>query len=335
MIKPLASLKLTLVGMLLLVAGVLASYRDPTASLWWLVVPLLLLGANLLCAIVFSPRFRRQSGLLVFHVCLLVILLLAALGQLTSLTGRVEITEGQAFEPGLVQVIEQGPWHPWERLDLVAFVQGPIVVDYRPQLVRGQTLSRVQVTQGSAPHVTEFGDSTPLTLSGYRFYTTSNKGYSVVFTWHGTDGTAQTGTVHLPSYPLRDWDQRQSWTTPVGTPIEVGLVVPGRESDREAWRLDSRRAAGQLTLAVDGQPKITLQPGQRLRLPGGELDYAGLRMWMGYELFYDPTLPWLVTAALLAVAALAWHFWEKLWSRPLSANRRHRAKEYRERVVRI
>ena len=206
MIQRLASLKLTLVGMLLLLAGVLGSYRDPAASIWWLVVPLGLLGVNLLCAIVFNPRFRHQTGLLVFHVCLLGILVLAAVGQLVSLTGRVEITEGQAFAPALVQVVKKGPWHPWKRLDSVSFAQGPIVVDYEAQLVRSRTLSRVQITAGSAPRAAEFGDTIPLNVSGYRFYTTSNKGYSAVLTWYGDDGTVQTGTVHLPSYPLQDWN---------------------------------------------------------------------------------------------------------------------------------
>ncbi len=331
----LASLKLTLVGMLLLLAGVLTSYRDPAASIWWLVAPLGLLGVNLLSAVLFSPRFRRQTGLLVFHVCLLGILVLAAVGQLMSLTGRVEITEGQRFEPALVQVVKQGPWHPWQRLDSVQFAQGHFVVDYGAQLVRGRTVSHVDTTGGAPRHSVEFGDSDPLTLSGYRFYTTSNKGYAAVLSWRGDDGTVQTGAVHLPSYPVQDWNQRQSWTTPAGTPIEIGLSVPARGSDQQPWRLDSRRAAGQLTVAVDGQLPVTLRPGEQVSLPGGQLAYMQARMWMGYELFYDPTLPWLIVAALLAVAALAWHFWEKLWSRPLPGQRPRITDEYHERVVRI
>ena len=99
--------------------------------------------------------------------------------------------------------------------------------------------------------------------------------------------------------------------------------------------MDSRLAAGQLTVAVDGRSAAVLQPGQQFRLPGGQLRYVEPRMWMGYELFYDPTLPWLVAAALLAVVALAWHFWEKLWSRPLPGQRRVMADEYRDRAVRI
>jgi len=46
------------------------------------------------------------------------------------------------------------------------------------------------------------------------------------------------------------------------------------------------------------------------------LRYLGLRGWMGYTIHYDPTLPWLLAAAVAAVLALAAHFAEKFRERP-------------------
>jgi cytochrome c biogenesis protein len=48
-------------------------------------------------------------------------------------------------------------------------------------------------------------------------------------------------------------------------------------------------------------------------LPGGTLRYDGLRSWMGYRASRDPTLPWLLAAALLAAGALAWHYTQRFF----------------------
>ena len=99
-LRSLSSLKLTLFGMLALLTGVLASYKDQEASSTWITLPLLLLALNLVAALCVNPRLYRQGGLLVFHLCLLAILLLAVFGRLTGLKGRLEIAEGQ---PKLVE----------------------------------------------------------------------------------------------------------------------------------------------------------------------------------------------------------------------------------------
>jgi cytochrome c biogenesis protein len=40
---------------------------------------------------------------------------------------------------------------------------------------------------------------------------------------------------------------------------------------------------------------------------------------MGYSVFYDWTMPWLLAACTLAVLALGWHFWSKFSVRPWQA----------------
>ncbi len=314
----LASLKLTLIGMLALGVGVFLGYKLESAPLWVMVVPLLLLSVNLLAALATNPRFRRQSGLVVFHYCLLGVLLLASVGRLTTFKGHVEITEGQGFEADLVQLDQEGPWHPRSRLQRVRFTQGRMRIDYEAGLQRGETRSEVVTGEDPlAKRIVRFGDNVPLEASGYRFYTTSNKGYAVLLTWIGKDDRAVTAAVHLDSYPRRDWNQRRRWSADSGTELELELHLPQTVPMDRAWSLDSRDADGALAVTAAGGETLALNPGDTVAVAGGRLRYHGLRMWMGYEIFYDPTLPWLFATALVGVLGLAWHVRGRFFSRPL------------------
>jgi cytochrome c biogenesis protein len=316
-IHRLASLRLTLPGMLALAAGVLISYRDVSASTAWLAIPLCFLAVNLFAAVLVNPRFRCQPALLVFHLCLLAVVLLATYSHLSSLQGRVEITEGQAFSAAAVEVVRKGPWHPRQRLDSVDFVQGPLRIEYAPGLKRGRTASQLgisAVTSGGT--VTTIGDNTPLQQAGYRIYTTSNKGYSAILTWIGNDGSRQTGAINFPSYPLNDWNQTNQWTGPAGNHLGLELNLPPSHSFDRHWVLDGTPADTALTVMADGQ-RVRLAPGEALQLENGRLLFDEIRLWMGYRITYVVLLPWLFSAALVGVLALAWQFLARFYLRPL------------------
>lgn len=314
----LASLRLTLVGMAALGVAALASYRQAELSPTWLAAPLALLAVNLLAALICRPQFRRQGGLLVFHVCLLAIIALAALGLMTRLQGRVELVEGQVFDPAAVVTVRQGPWHP-HRLDRVRFEQGMIEVDYGPNLARGRTRSELTVAAGEQGlYRMRVGDTRPLSLAGYRFITTFNKGYAALLTWRGPDGETVRGAVHMPAYPLWEWKQQNRWTAPRGETLELELELPEPARDRP-WTLRSRNVGGRLIVRVAGANAVTLQPGASASLGGGSLRFEGLRLWMGYRIEYNPALPWLFAAAVVGVAGLAWHFWGKFGPSPVAA----------------
>jgi len=68
-----------------------------------------------------------------------------------------------------------------------------------------------------------------------------------------------------------------------------------------------------------GDERRELQPGERYLLPQGMLVYEGLTTWMGYKVFYDWTLPWLLASCLLAVVSLTWHYWQKFAAQPWEA----------------
>jgi cytochrome c biogenesis protein len=37
---------------------------------------------------------------------------------------------------------------------------------------------------------------------------------------------------------------------------------------------------------------------------------------MGYLVFYDWTIPWMLSACVVAVLSMGWHFWRKFAAKP-------------------
>ncbi len=310
-LRPLASLRLTLVGMVLLAIGAGLSYGNPMdMPVWVLVVPMALLALNLLSAIISNPRIHRRGGLLVFHLGLLGVVILTAIGFLTRFEAHVELLQGMAFSPDGVFDQHKGPWHNGD-LDQVHFVQGPYTVDYAAHMVRGHTRSRIQVPDGKGGWESKvIGDDRPLVEHGYRFYTSFNKGFAPILTWIPDGGEAVTGSVHMPSYPLFEFKQDNSWTPPGGHQIKFWLRLKTGMTEKAAWVLDGSRTKGVLVVNTAAERK-ELKPGDSVKIPGGTLRYDRLTTWMGYKIFYDPTLHWLFATAIIGVLGLFSHFWRK------------------------
>lgn len=313
----LSSTRLTLLGMALLGVGAALSYDNPVATpIWVLVMPMLLLAINLLMAILTNPSINQRSGLLLFHIGLLAIVVLAAVGRLTHFEAHAELVDGAAFQDAQLLDIKQGPWHRGD-FEKLQFVQGPYSVDYRAGMKRGLTFSTIQMRGDDGqwqPQV--IGDDRPLLQDGYRIYTTSNKGFAAVLEWQGNDGVVMTGAVNMPSYPLMAFRQANEWKTPVGEQINFWLQVDAGLDETGDWQLEPARAKGQLIINHGGQ-RVELSPGDSLSLQGGTLRYQRLVGWMGYKVFYDPTIHWLFISALLAVLGLALHYWQKFSTQPL------------------
>lgn len=305
--RMLASLKLTFVGMAILLAAILLSYFDQNKSVLWIALPLIMLASNLLAAIIFNPRIRQNSGLLMFHLCLLSLAILASLAQLTSMKGRVEIVQGQHFDSDQVTIVKQGPWHSLQGLQNIQFKQGDILVQYAPGLRRGKTASTVI----DESHALIVGDNLGLKKSGYRFYTSSNKGYAAMLVWHDEHGRQTQGAIHFPSFPLYDWKQENQWTTPSGQLLNVKLIGSKQSDLANSWQLDSRLATGLLQIE-SANGNTLLAAGQSIQLNSGTLEFVAVRMWMGYSIFYNPWLSWFFAVAIVGVFGLAWHYYLKL-----------------------
>jgi cytochrome c biogenesis protein len=313
----LASLRLTLVSLLLLLSAVVYVYDragDADATLP-LVLPLSLLSVNLLAAVLSNRTFRRQMPLLVFHLALLAIIALVSIGRLTYLRATSEVVTGGEFLS--MERVEAGPWHSGAR-DAIHFENLGFTIQYKPGLRREATVNRVRWRdEAGIPHTAEIGDQVPLVLHGYRFYTSSNKGYAALFRWEPQQGEAQLGSVSFPSYPGNKDDQVTNWR--LGTEdVRVRLNIaehPINPETESGFRLPDRH-----DVSVEFSWRVaTLKPGDSVLTPGGRLVYVGLTTWMGYSIFYDWTMPWLLAACALAVLALAWHFWRKFAIKPWQA----------------
>lgn len=315
-VRMLASLKLTLVSLVVLGAAIVYAYLGDARGGLAIVPPLLLLSINLMAAVATHPAFRRWSALLVFHLGLIAIVLLVAAGRMTYLRGRVELAQGEEFA-GVLTDTDAGPWH-LSGLSKVHFINEGFRIAYAPGLQRDRTRNTVRYLDDEGhEQAMDIGDHTPLVLSGYRFYTSPNKGFAPAFLWYPAGSRIPVlGTVNLPSYPLNELTQAREWQLP-GTALKVWtmlqfdgvLIDPNSVSE---FKLPEKH---KIVMRI-GDLRRELQPGDVVDLPQGRLRYDGLRTWMGYTVFYDWTIHWLLAAAALTAGSLGWHFWRKFAARP-------------------
>ena len=310
-----ASSRVTLALLALLAAGVGATYALDADATFALSAPLGLLALNLTAAIAANPVFRLHPALLVFHLALLALVVLAAAGRLTYLKGQLELAQGEVFNGQLTQS-ESGRWHR-SQLDRAQFVNAGFTIRYEKGVNRAETRNAVRwLDDSGAERSAVIGDNEPLVRHGYRFYTSSNKGFAPVFVWHPTGGAPRRGTINLPSYPIHEYRQALEWTVP-GTRTTLWTMLRFDEVLLDPEQVSQFRLPEKHTLVVRiGEARHELAPGASLTLPQGVLVYERLSTWMGYTVFYDWTLPWLFAACVLAVASLAWHFWRKCAAQP-------------------
>lgn len=303
-----ADLRITLLGVAALAGAVgIGAYR-PEGVLPWVTAPISLLALNLIAAIAVDPRFRRRAPLLGFHLCLLAVVVLGVVGHLIRFTGSVELARGQAFDPAAVRVEEQGLWHH-NRLDRIRFQQGPVIVRYGPGLRRLGTESEVQVEAGGL--WATIGDPGPLLIEGYRFYPTSNKGFAAYLSWRGRDNQEQHGTVHFPSFPLLAEALENRWRLPGGKELVLTLDPDLSIPEATPWVLRGSGPRPQLLVYVDGR-SIPLQLGAELTVAKEVIRFDGVGLWMGYWIYSEMTMTWLLAAACLGVFFIGWHYWALL-----------------------
>jgi len=315
MIRALGSVRFTLVLLGALAAGVVALLALDLPPTWCVAAPLFALTANLLAAVATNPAFRRQGPLLAFHLALAAVAALAAIGRLTYLQGGAEVTSGQPFTGEMVG-FERGPLHR-VRLAEAAFVNAGFEIDYAAGLRRGPTRNLVRWTdEDGVARRAQIGDQDALVLRGYRFYTTSNKGFAPRLVWTPAGGAPHEVDLHMPSYPVFQFGQELEWNLPrSGTTVKVSLQIDEDIIDPE--KASRFRVPARQRLRIEGAGAAAeLRPGESMALGGGTLAYVSLGSWMGYKVSYDWTLPWIFAAAATAALALAAHFAQRWRARP-------------------
>lgn len=314
LILALASLKFTPVGLVLLGIASVAVYKFDDSAASWLSVPLFLLALNLIAAVATNGVFRKQMPLLTFHLALIALVLLAAVGRLMYLKGTAEVTEGVEFR-GLKQR-DAGPLH-LDRIGDVHFINDGFTIDYMPGPVLDRMVNRVRWQDDKgAGREAGIELNKPLILSGYRIYPTSNKGFAPVFLWHPAGMEPALAAVHLPSYPANATGQAQSWR-PQGSHDDIWVMLNVEEGLIPADKASRFRLPEKTDIVIRyAASRWEMKLGDRIVLPGGVLEYHELRTWMGYRFFHDWTIPWMLAACAVAVLSLSWHFWRKFAATP-------------------
>ena len=278
----------------------------------WIILPVAGLLINLLAALTVHTTLRTQPMLYCFHVMLGFLVLLVLADRLTALKGHVEVTEGAFFNPALAQT-EAGPLHPYA-LDEISFVQGGFEINYLPGMKRRETVSFLRVPGGSGEWIeATVGDDHPLVVGNYRFYTSFNKGFAPVITYTAPGGDSVTGAVHMPSYPLRDFDQGNEWTPPSGgEPVTLWLNIEEPVYDPNvAWKF--RKPTDPILVVIEDDLRHELAIGQEVAMAdGARVQFDALRVWMGYTIVANLFNTWMIAAAIAACVALAVHVWGKL-----------------------
>ncbi len=291
-------------------------YFNKDSSEWWLATPLFLLVVNLFTATLTNPAFRQKQHLFTFHVGLMAILLLIAIGRLTYLKGEVEVTEGEQM-PSQLSHYQSGLLHELKDKE-IGFQLNNFNIEFDESQRKRFIRSHVQWSNKSG-EVMQYtiADLQPLIQSGYRFYSTKHKGFAPVFLWQPTDGTdSQLGAIHLPAYPENEFNQSQEWNIP-GTSHTVWALLQFDEKIITPGVVSKFRIPEKHTLIIrHNNQRTPLTPGEGMQFPEGRLTYKELRTWMGFVVFYDWTLPWLLAACFFSVIALAWHYWQKISATP-------------------
>ena len=314
----LASRRLTVLFFLLTGGTSLAVALEKMPATELMLAPFLLLVANIGAAIFSSARFRADLPLLLFHLCLVALVMLIGLARLVYMEGAATLSAGTAFE-GELQLVQHGILHPGRVQDLRFANDGFNEQFFRRGTYRA-TYNRVRWMDGDGQwHQAEIGDDRPLILHGYRIYTTSNRGFAPLFHWLPAEGKDASegvyGTVQLDDNPQETLAPSMKWELPGGIPARAILNIKKAEAPSPRQEEADRYTAElehTLTLTI-GDARHELKPGAQVVLPAGTLTYVRLESWMGYQISYDPTQPWIMGTILVGIASLIWFYWRRIW----------------------
>lgn len=315
-VRQLASARWTVLFFLLTAVAALAVAYQGVAPSTAMAVPFALLLANLSAAIFTHARFRADLPLLLFHLALVALIALIALARLTYMEGTTTLTSGTAFEGQLLTEV-RGPLHAGGLAD-VHFANEGFTENYSARGKLHATYNQLRWQDDAAQwHLAQIGDDHPLLIKGYKIFTTRYRGFSPLFMWQPVAGGEEYGTVQLPDPQDGGFAPAMDYKLPNGSDAWVMLDLKAQTEPGNA-RVDmgSKGLAHTLVLRV-GDTRHVLRPGDQVELPGGKLRYVQLDSWMGYNIAYDLTRPWIIATILIGMGSLIWFYWRKLaWNTP-------------------
>ena len=298
----LASPKLTVAIFLLIAAAVLWINEGGNKTLA-IAPPLLLLIINLSASIATHGKLRTNLALLIFHLALIAFLVLLLVARLTYLNGQIAINLGNSYD-GHLLASEQGPWHI-NRLRSQRFTNLDFIDEFPADGDGYLTFNRVSwQDQQGATFYAEIGDDTPLVMDGYRFYAT-RRGFTPRLIWQPDSGTIHSVDIRLGLVEPDGWHAGYEWQAPEGEKLWITLdyQVKHPEPGASLKNLNMKHIDAPVVIRTKSE-RLLLPLGETLEINGGKLTYSSLNVWMGYQVVYDPAMPWLFGTCLVGIFSL-------------------------------
>lgn len=284
--------------------------------------------------------YSRETGNLVFHVALLVLLVAIAVGALWGWRGNVIVREGQGFSNTLTQYDAWGGGRFVDSANIPPFAFN--LDDFRAEFDRGEaqrgspTLFEADVTLNRSPgepsETAMVRVNEPLTIDGVRVYLVGH-GYAPRFVVRDGDGKV----VFDDAVPFLPQDGNFTSTGVVKVPDAnpqlgvQGLFLPTRELDAirgpyssfpapddpavflSAWEgdlgLNSGVPQSVYTIETEAMTQIGLEElavGQTWNLPNGlgSIEFVGVDRWASFQIADDPGKTLALIAAVVSMLGL-------------------------------
>jgi len=284
--------------------------------------------------------YARETGNLVFHLALVVILVGVAVGGLFGWKGNVVVREGTGFSNTLTQYDAWGGGRFVDPSSLTpfSFTLDTFNVDFErgdaqrgaPRLFEADVTFRESPT--SDPVATTIEVNEPLDVDGAKVFLVGH-GYAphvivrdstgaVVFddtvVFLPQDGNfTSTGVIKIPDsdpplgfnglfLPTADFTEERGGFSSFPAADNPELLLAAFRGD---MGLDSGVPQSVYTLDTSKMNKVGLQslaPGQVWDMPNdsGSIEFVGLERWASFQLAYDPGKEVALLAALVAIAGL-------------------------------
>ena len=293
--------------------------------------------------------YLRETGNLVFHVALVVLLIGIALGGLFGYKGTVLITSGSAFSdvPSSYDIFTPARLGGESALPPFSFTLRKFTASYQPNGTPKSFHAYVDYrpTPDAAPRPYDVTTNHPLSIAGADVYLVGH-GYAVhiqvrdkagrllydkatpflpddaMFTSHGVvkvpaglpHGLGFTGFFY-PTYEATPFGAQSAYPGPAAPVLSLA-----------AWQgdlgLDNGRPQSVYTLPVAALTNIgtkTMSPGQTWKLANGAtVTFAGVDQWATFQIAHDPGSTVVLIAAIFIVGGLLSSLWvrrRRLWVR--------------------
>ena len=282
--------------------------------------------------------YLRETGNLVFHLALVLILAAVAIGGLFGWRGNVIVKEGNGFSNTLTQYDAWGGGRlaSANTIPPFAFTLQNFAVDFeRSEAERGsprlfEATVDVQREPGGAVTPDLIEVNYPLTIAGAKIFLVGH-GYAPTFVVRDSSGATvaddavvflpqdgnftSTGVIKVPdSTPQLGFQGIFLPTSAIDDIRGPHSIFPDADDPSvflSAWEgdlgLDSGIPQSIYTLKTDNMEQIGLRalvPGQTWDFGQGEIEFTGWQRWASFQIAFDPGKEAALAAAVLATLGL-------------------------------